>query len=84
MKAHTAARIAPLHENDPRSQDPVLEELVGFVGYRPNALLTMARKPGLVPAVLSAVALIAVCIALIVVPILFGIALRSELRGPRK
>lgn len=53
MNAHTAARIAPLHENDPRSQDPVLEELVGFVGYRPNALLTMARKPGVVPALLQ-------------------------------
>jgi hypothetical protein len=29
-------------------------------------------------------ALIAVCAALIVVPILFGVALRSEMRGPRK
>jgi len=29
-------------------------------------------------------ALIAVCAALIVVPILFGVALRSELKGPRK
>lgn len=52
MKAQTAARIAPLHVNDPRSQDPVLEDLVDFVGYRPNALLTMARKPGVVPALL--------------------------------
>nr|EIU3283443.1 hypothetical protein [Pseudomonas aeruginosa] len=48
MNARTAARIAPLHESDPRSRDPVLEELVDFVGYRPNALLTMARKPGVV------------------------------------
>ena len=53
MNAHAAARIAPLHENDPRSHDPVLEELVDFVGYRPNALLTMARKPGVVPALLQ-------------------------------
>ena len=53
MNARTAARIAPLHESDPRSRDPVLEELVDFVGYRPNALLTMARKPGVVPAPVS-------------------------------
>lgn len=54
MNTHTtAARIAPLHENDPRSRDPVLEELVNFIGYRPNALLTMARKPGVVPALLQ-------------------------------
>jgi alkylhydroperoxidase family enzyme len=31
----------------------VLAELVDFVGYRPNALLTMARKPGVVPALLK-------------------------------
>ena len=37
----------------PESRDPLLEELVKFAGYRPNALLTMARKPGLVPAVLQ-------------------------------
>lgn len=53
MNARTAVRIAPLHESDPRSRDPVLEELVDFVGYRPNALLTMARKPGVVPALLK-------------------------------
>ena len=53
MNARTAARIAPLHESDPRSRAPVLEELVDFVGYRPNALLTMARKPGVVPALLK-------------------------------
>lgn len=53
MNARTAARIAPLHESDPRSRDPVLEELVDFVGYRPNALLTMARKPGVVLALLK-------------------------------
>lgn len=33
---------------------------------------------------LQQLAPIAVCIALIVVPILFGIALRSELQRPRK
>lgn len=53
MRADSAAHIAPLDENDPRSRDPQLEELVGFVGYRPNALLTMARMPGVVPALLK-------------------------------
>ncbi|MCF8208069.1 MAG: carboxymuconolactone decarboxylase family protein [Rhodoferax sp.] len=49
------AQLAPLAAHDPRSRDPRLEELVGFVGYRPNALLTMARKPGLLAAVLGLV-----------------------------
>jgi alkylhydroperoxidase family enzyme len=53
MNSQTVARIAPLPEDDPRSQDPVLEELVAFIGYRPNALLTMARKPGVVLALLQ-------------------------------
>lgn len=53
MNSQTTARIAPLRESDLRSRDPVLEELVDFVGYRPNALLTMARKPGVVPALLA-------------------------------
>ncbi len=53
MKSKIPARIAPLNEHDPRSRDPLLEELVSFVGYRPNALLTMARKPGVVPALLK-------------------------------
>jgi alkylhydroperoxidase family enzyme len=53
MNSQTIARIVPLHECDPRSRDPVLEELVDFVGYRPNALLTMARKHGVVPALLN-------------------------------
>ena len=48
-------------------------EIVGVVG------LIIVLNGGL-----EQVALIAVCVALIVVPILFGIALRSELRGPRK
>lgn len=49
------ARVAPLAADDPRSQDPQLEDLVSFVGYRPHALLTMARKPGVLPAVLGLV-----------------------------
>ncbi|MDO8767778.1 MAG: carboxymuconolactone decarboxylase family protein [Burkholderiaceae bacterium] len=53
MKTKLPARIEPLNEHDPRSRDPILEELVSFVGYRPNALLTMARKPGVVPALLK-------------------------------
>lgn len=48
-------------------------EILGIVG------LVIVLNGGL-----EQFALIAVCIALIVVPILFGIALRSELRGPRK
>ncbi len=55
MNLVTTARAAPLDAADPRSQDPQLEDLVNFVGYRPNALLTMARKPGLLPAVLGLV-----------------------------
>lgn len=55
MRADSAAYIAPLNENDPRSRDPQLEELVRFVGYRPNALLTMARMTGVVPALLKLV-----------------------------
>ncbi len=53
IRMNVDARIHPLHEDDPRSKDPLLEELVGFAGYRPNALLTMARKPGVVPALLN-------------------------------
>lgn len=53
MKTKPQARIEPLSEHDSRSTDPLLEELVDFVGYRPNALLTMARKPGVVPALLK-------------------------------
>lgn len=82
MKAHTAARIAPLHENDPRSQDPVLEELVGFVGYRPNALLTMARKPGVVPALLQLLGVTLRGDGLIPEPLRFLIAAETA-RGAR-
>lgn len=55
MNPPNTARIAPLAADDPRSQDAQLEDLVNFVGYRPHALLTMARKPGLLPAVLGLV-----------------------------
>ncbi|MBH1966295.1 MAG: carboxymuconolactone decarboxylase family protein [Comamonadaceae bacterium] len=53
MKTELPAHIEPLNVHDPRFKDPLLEELVSFVGYRPNALLTMARKPGMVPALLK-------------------------------
>lgn len=55
MNLPDIARIAPLAADDPRSQSPQLEDLVNFVGYRPHALLTMARKPGVLPAVLGLV-----------------------------
>ncbi|MDR7093873.1 carboxymuconolactone decarboxylase family protein [Hydrogenophaga laconesensis] len=55
MNLSDTARMAPLAADDPRSQNPQLEDLVNFVGYRPNALLTMARKPGVLPAVLGLV-----------------------------
>lgn len=53
MKTTSPARIEPLNEHAPEAKDPLLEELVSFAGYRPNALLTMARKPGVVPALLK-------------------------------
>lgn len=62
MKTIRTACIEPLNENDPRSRDPLLENLVSFAGYRPNAVLTMARKPGVVPALLN----------------LFGVTLRGD------
>lgn len=55
MNFPDTARVAPLAADDPRSQDPQLEDLVNFVGYRPHALLTMARKPGVLPAVMALV-----------------------------
>jgi alkylhydroperoxidase family enzyme len=48
-------RVAPLADDDPRLEDPALQDLVAFVGYRPNALLTMAKLPGLLQAVLGMV-----------------------------
>ena len=55
--ANTAkvARIAPLASNAPELDEPALRDLVGFVGYRPNALLTMAKLPNLLQAVLAMV-----------------------------
>lgn len=82
MNAPTAARIAPLHENDPRSRDPVLEELVDFVGYRPNALLTMARKPGVVPALLQLLGVTLRGDGLLTQPLRFLIAAETA-RGAR-
>jgi alkylhydroperoxidase family enzyme len=54
MKPNAPA-VLPLAGDDPRSQDQLLEDLVAFVGYRPHALLTMARKDGLLPAVVALV-----------------------------
>lgn len=50
-----APKVAPLSAGDPRANDPLLADLVQFVGYRPNALLTMARRKGLLGAVLGLV-----------------------------
>lgn len=50
-------QVNPLAADDPRLQDPLLDELVRFVGYRPHALLTMARVEGLLPAILKLVQL---------------------------
>lgn len=82
MNVHATARIAPLHENDPRSRDPVLEELVDFVGYRPNALLTMARKPGVVPALLQLLGVTLRGNGLLTQPLRFLIAAETA-RGAR-
>ena len=49
------ARIAPLAADAPESRDPALQDLVRFVGYPPNALLTMARLPNHLKAVLAMV-----------------------------
>lgn len=45
--------VAPLSHGDLAFHDSALDELVRTLGYHPNALLTMARKPGLLPAVLG-------------------------------
>lgn len=55
MNPSDTACVAPLAADDPRSQDPQLDDLVNFCGYRPHALLTMARKPGVLSAVLGLV-----------------------------
>ena len=49
------SHIAPLTGDDPRLEEPALRDLVDFVGYRPNALLTMAKLPNLLHAVLGMV-----------------------------
>ncbi len=48
-------RLAPLAENDSAARDPMLDDLVRTLGYRPNALLTMARRPGLLAPILALV-----------------------------
>lgn len=48
-------RVAPLAGDDPRLEALALRDLVDFVGYRPNALLTMAKLPNLMQAVLGLV-----------------------------
>lgn len=53
--APPAARIAPLAADAPQLQELALRDLVAFVGYRPNALLTMAKLPNLLRAVLALV-----------------------------
>ena len=55
LHAMTTARLPPLASDDPRARDPQLEALVEFAGDRPNALLTMARVPGLLQAVMGMV-----------------------------
>jgi alkylhydroperoxidase family enzyme len=48
------ARVAPLSmQSGSTSAD--LQSLIDFVGYRPNALFTMAKRPGLLDAVLGMV-----------------------------
>lgn len=49
------AHIAPLVAFDAADAPAGLRSLVDFVGYRPHALLTMARQPGLLPVVLGLV-----------------------------
>lgn len=49
------ARIPPLEDSSSAAMFPELRSLVDFIGYRPNALFTMARRPGLVEAVLGMV-----------------------------
>lgn len=49
------AHIAPLVDLADGDSPERHEALVDFLGYRPNALLTMARKPRLLPAILELV-----------------------------
>ncbi len=49
------ARIQPLADADAGGNAAELQALIEFVGYRPNALFTMARRDGLLGAVLGLV-----------------------------
>ena len=51
-------QLAPLAADDDRAADPLLEDLVASFGYRPNALLTLARRPGLLPVLLELIRLV--------------------------
>jgi len=55
MTAAVTAHLAPLSDLTQSDAPERLQALVDFLGYRPNALLTMARKPALLPAVLELV-----------------------------
>lgn len=55
MTASAAAYLRPISDLTQGDAPERLQALVDFLGYRPNALLTMARKPGLLPAVLELV-----------------------------
>lgn len=48
-------QVGPIAADDSRLADPLLEDLVEFIGYRPNALLTMARMDDLLPTILNLV-----------------------------
>lgn len=48
------ARLAPLQTSSD-TYSPALQSLIEFVGYKPNALFTMAKRPGLLDAVLGMV-----------------------------
>ncbi len=48
------SEIAPLAA-DANTDSEDLRQLIAFVGYRPNALFTMAKRPGLLDAVLGLV-----------------------------
>ncbi len=48
------AEIGPIPANA-EALDPELQSLIDFVGYRPGALFTMAKRPGLLGAVLGLV-----------------------------
>jgi len=49
------ARVEPLSSADAGSNGGELQSLIDFLGYRPNALFTMARRDGLLGAILGLV-----------------------------